>query len=455
MKQLTKQRNAGLVTLGLLIAASGCTTRRAAPQPPPPGYVQPGQAPPPAPAAQGPAAWPWLAFQLPAPLPAPGIFRPVNVQALVGSLGKSPCRPHEVSPGNWVGFDCTPPQFVLGALPFQRTQQFNSSVGAIPASVDHRATGLEGPVKNQGAVGTCTAVSLSTAMEHQLRKMRHTQNVSSLHIWSNYRIPSMGPAGDSNMNKRIAAEQVWPYDPAQACKMMERSYDSCGSAYDVTPNTASSDPQITASKSRADGAGLYTLVGVERLPSHDPNEIATIIAGGDSVWVAFNVNMDAWTTRNMVNNVIQDYTMTSSTGHAVVLSGYRTVGSQKQFLIHNSWGTSWGEGGYAWIGENMVRTQLRYAYRVRVADPAGGNTPNPTPGGNTCPNGAPAIGGLCLPALPGFGPPQPQPNPNPGSNQSGCPAGQTKDLLSGQCVNACANGTPAIGGMCLPHVQPK
>jgi hypothetical protein len=385
---------------------------------------------------------------LPAPLPAPGIFRPVNVSALVGSLSRSPCAAAEMSPGNWIGFECTPPTFVMGALPFQRSQQFSSSTGSVPGGVDHRATGLEGPVKNQGAVGTCTAVSLSTAMEHALRKARHTTNVSSLHIWSNYRVPSMGDAGDSNTNKRIAPESVWPYDAAEACKMLERSYDSCGAAYDVTPNSAATDPQIAASRSRANGAGVYNLLGVERLPSNDPNEIAAILAGGDDLWVAFNINTDAWKTRNMVNNVIQDYTMTSSTGHAVVLSGYRTVGNAKQFLIHNSWGTGWGEGGYAWIGENMVRTQLRYAYRVRVGDPASGGG---TPAGETCPNGAPSFGGLCLPSLPGMGPPAP---PQPGGQTSGCPAGQTKDMLSGQCVNACQNGVPAIGGLCLPQVQP-
>lgn len=337
----------------------------------------------------------------------------------------------------------------MNAFAFQRTQAFNDSVGNVPGSVDHRTNGMEGPVRNQGAVGTCTAVSLATAMENALRKQRITQNVSAMHIWSNYRVPSMGSAGTSNKDKRIAPESTWPYDPAQACKMMQRSYDSCGAAYDVQPNSASSDPAIVSAQSRANQGGVFRLVGVEKLPNHNPAELATIIAGGDDLWVAFNMDMNAWKTRNMVNNVIQDYTPTSSTGHAVVLSGFRKVGSQMQFLIHNSWGTSWGEGGYAWIGENMVRNQLRYAYRVRVGEGGGGG---PAPSGSGCPGGTPKIGGLCLPAIPGMAPPQPQPGPAP--QGGGCPAGQAKDVLNGQCVNACPNGAPPMGGLCLPQVGP-
>jgi hypothetical protein len=458
-----QKRIAWLATLGVVAAsvvASGCTIRRR----PPPRQAPPyGQQQPPGPNGQmAMPQWPFLAFSMPAPLPAPGIFRPVNVQALIGTMHKSPCAPREMSPGNWIGFDCTLGGLIGRAVPFQRTQQFTTSTGSLPPLVDHRASGLEGPVKNQGAVGTCTAVSLSSAMEHAYRKQRISENISALHIWSNYSTPEMSQAGDSNVDRRITAEATWPYDPAQACKMMRRSYDSCGSAYGVTPNTASADPQIQQSKAAADGSGRFGLVGVERVPSTDPNELAAILAGGDDLWVAFNINQEAWTTRNMERNVIQDYTATSSTGHAVVLAGYRTTDDGREFLIHNSWGTSWGEGGYAWISDRMVATQLRYAYRVRVGDNGGltgggecgaGQAKDAVYGQcvSACPNGTAPAAGLCLPGLPGA--PGPSPGPAPGG-QGGCPAGQAKDLLSGQCAAACGNGAPPVGGLCLPQVQP-
>jgi hypothetical protein len=398
-------------------------------------------------------------LRLPPPAPSPGIFRPVNVQALIGSLSSSPCAPAEMSPGNWIGFDCTLPSFVNRALPFMPPSQFDGSL--LPPVVDHRQTGLEGPMKNQGAVGTCTAVSLSTAMEHAFRMASVTENVSALHVWAQYSVPQMGPAGDSNLEKHLAADNVWPYDPAQACKMMRRSFDSCGSAYGVASNTADADPAIQAKKQQANQAGKFRLVSIEKLTTHDPSALAAIISQGDDLWVAFNVNRNNWKSSAMVDHVIQDYAVTEATGHAVVLSGYRTVNGRKQFLIHNSWGESWGDRGYAWISEDMVRGQLRYAYRVAVAQgdgPAPGLPQNAggCPQGQlkdvvmgqcapVCADGGPRAAGVCVPGLPL--------PPSPGGQAPSCASGQGADALTGQCVALCSNGQPPIGGLCLPTAQ--
>jgi hypothetical protein len=454
------------VCLALLTTA--CVNERArVAQPPPYAYPPPyqgaPQAPPPPFATVPPA--PQLGgvrmnFRLPPPAPSPGIIRSINVQALLSSLTSSPCAPAEMSPGNWVGFDCTPPSFSLRALPFMPARRFSDA--ELPPAVDHRFDSQEGPVKNQGAVGTCTAVSLSSAMEHTLRTMSVTENVSALHIWSQYSVPQMGTAGDSTVDKHLAADLVWPYDPAQACKMMRRSFDSCGPAYGVASNSADADPVIRAKRQAADGSGKFRLVGIEKLATHDPDTMAALLLQGDDLWVAFNINRNNWKTSQMVDHVIQDYVITEATGHAVVLAGYRTVNGRKQFLIHNSWGESWGDRGYAWISEDMVRSQLRYAYRVKVAT---GDAPPGLPqnaGGcpegqlkdvvwaqcaPVCDDGGPRAAGVCVPGLPR---PPAAPAPAPGK---ACASGQAPDALTGQCAAVCSNGAPQIGGLCLPQVQ--
>jgi hypothetical protein len=280
----------------------------------------------------------------------------------------------------------------------------------------------------------------------------------------------MGEAGDSNIGKKSAVEGTWPYDPAVACRLMRSSYDSCGAAYDVQPNSADNDPEITAKKQQADAAGRYGLVGIERLDQHDPNMFASLIAEGHDLWVAFNVNRAAWNDSSLVNNTIQDYPVADSSGHAVVLAGYRTVPSGRQFLIHNSWGPSWGENGYAWISDKMVANQLRYAYLVRVT---GGTAPSlpgvPGGGGGDCPqgqakdiftgqcapacaNGSPPAMGMCPPGMGGGGQ-QPGPSPSPAPSGGSCPQGQAPDMLTGQCAPLCPSGHAATGGLCLPHIR--
>jgi Papain family cysteine protease len=467
-------RVAPLALLAVLAAGSlGCSPTSAAPQrypiwQPPPGAAFPGAAPL---SPQGPQAQA-SAF-------------PVNVQALLALAGTR-CAPREVAPGEWVRFDCGGIRPILKAIGLVIPNRSALFPTLLPPAIDHRADGSEGPIKDQGAVGACTAFSLSTAMDHGVRRMGRADVVAPLHVWSKYAVPEMGEAGDDTVDQSITVETTWPYDPAKACKLERVPFDSCGQAYGVASNSASLDPRLRAEQATADASGRYRLLGIEQLHAQpaDPNEIAAVIAGGDDVWASFSVNDDAWSHRSLNSSVIPDYVPDDDSGHAVVLAGYRTlVTGTRQFLVHNSWSKSWGEGGYGWISEAMVTQYLRAAYKVRVADASAPVGPAPSsgcPSGQVkdavlgtcaplCASGSPPAAGVCLPALPGFpgfpapgqppsapsGPlpfplPFPFPLPQPGAAPASCPQGQAPDLMTGQCINLCPNGAPAIGGMCLP-----
>lgn len=432
------------------------------------------------PATPPPSTWAPAPSYQPAPAPAPATAQSFQAQPT--------CAPKEVAPGVFVTFDCGAHADVRKAIAPSFKRSFVS--GPLPPFVDHRMTGLEGPVKNQGAVGTCTAVSLSSAMDHAIRKMGRGDVVSALHVWSKYAVSSMGVAGDQTEGERIALEPSWPYDPAKACKMLRQPFDSCASAYKVTPASGDLDMGLRAERKAADGAGRYTIAAIEQLRSKpaDLDEMSAVLAGGDAIWASFSVDSDAWTTRAMLPGaVLPEYEQRDSAGHAVVLAGYRVVGAGKQFLIHNSWGPKWGEGGYAWISGTMVSKHLRAAYKVRVSD--GGGGPSPNPGPNACPAGqapdsvlggcvplcasgsAPAAG-VCLPTIPGLPAPGgfpalpgmpapgalPFPFPIPGVTPPGQPApapascaqGQVQDAVSRQCSAPCPGGAAPMGGLCLP-----
>ncbi|MEP7120569.1 MAG: C1 family peptidase [Byssovorax sp.] len=488
-------RASAVAVLALLTAGTaGCVSS--------PGASYPGQYPlykgPPAGAQGAPPAYPGQ------PAAAmPGIFRPINLAALQGLLGTR-CAPREVAPGEYATLDCGLAHWVSRAVAY--LPKMSLLGGPLPLAVDHRTEGTEGPIKSQGAVGACTAFSLSSTMDNAVRRMGRGDVVAALHVWSKYGIPEMGTAGEETVDKTLALEPSWPYDPVKACKLNHTLFDSCGQAYGVSSGSASADPVLQAEKASADAQGRYRLASIERLHAHpaDLNEMAAILAGGDDVWAAFSVDGDAWSARSLQGNVIPDYSNDTGEGHAVTLAGYRTLpNGARQFLVHNSWGTRWGEQGYGWISEGMVSQWLRSAYKIKVTDsssPAGPFPPSSDgcPAGQVkdavlgtctapCASGSAPAAGVCLPALPGFpapGKPAPgQPAPTspfpfalppglippgllpPGFPQLGppgqpapapanaCPAGQAPDLMTGQCIGLCPGGHPAMGGMCLPFGQ--
>ena len=46
-------------------------------------------------------------------------------------------------------------------------------------------------------------------------------------------------------------------------------------------------------------------------------------------------------------------------GHQTLLSGYATLSHGTYYLVHNSWGPKWGDGGYAWLHEETLKPYLQ------------------------------------------------------------------------------------------------
>jgi hypothetical protein len=476
--------------LGLFVAG-GCVvnTTPATPQqpmPPPsayghPGYVYygAGQAPPPAPP------------QLP---PAAKVNDPVNIGHLRQmAAGPSRCNvPREVAPGVFVHFDCFPykrvaiaqkhatPQKLnlikLGRVKWHPSQQVHGiapgggggTVGAgeapaaYPDLVDHRLNGTEGPIKDQGDVGACTAFALSSVIDNALRRANQNITTSPEHVWSHYGYPTMEDAASGNLNKGLTTNEALPYSGREACEIMRDASDDCGQSYGVRPGTAASDAQLQQRLRTADASNGHRVTKFEELEVSPPNidEIVATLASGADLWVAFNLDSSKWINGRMPNNVIPDWT-TPDGGHALAMSGYRKVsGGGYQFLIHNSWGVSWGDGGYAWLNQAMVEKWMHLAYKVTTdVQPAAPGTDVDCPGDQVldsvtgkcvgicpdqsrpangqCPNGPapppqplplPGLGGIIpgMPAIPGWfpAPPQPaQPNP-PNPPPAPAPSGQ-------------------------------
>jgi len=396
------------VAVGVLVLASvmaaGCH-RKPSGAPEPRGSSSPATPaePPPSPAAGRPY---WSPAHV-VVLPQSG--DPIDLKGLAENYekNKDKCGMREVAPGVWAHLECDPFEKIGGTreafsatkLDMLRQGKLHMTRGrrapkpneteALPDNVDHRVDALEGPIKNQGAVGACTAFSLSTVMDNAILRIEKETDagpgedanaswaMSPMHIWAHYGTPNMKVAGEASLHKLIAPLEVWPYSPRQACEIQKGNHEACAQAYHVHAGAGAHDPAIQRALEKADHEGQYRVAGIDHISTKPVNveAIAAVLATGADVWIGIGVDSHAWAHLKEENPVIPDWHATEG-GHAVALAGYRKgPNGKRQFLVHNSWGGTWGDHGFGWINEEMLQRHVEYAYGVRVQDKDGRTGP--------------------------------------------------------------------------------
>jgi hypothetical protein len=304
-------------------------------------------------------------------------------------------------PGNGTAPVATPPATLPGTL------------RGLPDSVDHRRDGTEGPMKDQGQVGACTAFSLSTAMDNAIRRQNGNVTTSTLHLWSHYGNPVVQSAGDRNLKKPIVPWDAWPYDERVACALDVSGDHDCGPYLPpVTQGSGAHDPTLQAKMKDSDARGQWQVTEYDKIPS-DPDTLAAFLASGADVWTSMDIGT-TWLSTSGEN--IADWSAVNvDGGHAFVLAGYRHVGGKRQFLVHNSWGTTWGDRGYAYVSEAMIRAFLKTSYKVVVAN-----------------RSAPA----------------PAPSVSDALTDDDCGEDQLVDSVTGQCAKICPDDSRPANGKC-------
>jgi Papain family cysteine protease len=293
------------------------------------------------------------------------------------------------------------------------------------ADVDHRMR--FGPVKNQGSAGACTAFAATATLEGAVRSELTTiTNLSEMHLWSRY--------FEGQVDSCITAAKKGGLATAADA-------DAAGFAYDAMLANAWENKSASPDPSKVmllDSAGKFQVASIdvltntamngngEMVPSTDT--IKTALAEGRDVWIALFTS-EQW--NNPQNGVIGDYNFSGKDGHAVALVGYRTMGTL-QFLMRNSWGNTWADGGYAWISADSLQKNLMSAFTVNVQR-AGQNTAPACGAGQ-----AVDLGGTCrmICSDGAVADEMDMCRAQPAS----CAAGEVADV-SGACVAACQEGT--------------
>lgn len=80
--------------------------------------------------------------------------------------------------------------------------------------------------------------------------------------------------------------------------------------------------------------------------------------------IAVRIALDAnFVGANNVSHTLDDYVPFDGSGHAVLLVGHK---SNKDFIIRNSWGTVWGDNGYATATPGYLKKAVTEAWGVRT-----------------------------------------------------------------------------------------
>jgi hypothetical protein len=264
-------------------------------------------------------------------------------------------------------------------------------------------------------VPACTAFATATALDHAMARWTgKATRVSVMQIWSRYHTPIENRSISANLGLAVGLEDGWPFKASEAnawvdCTLLDRPKPgTCGRPVD--------DPH--AKQIEANAVGAFTRV--EYLPKVDTETLKEHLASGQDVVLALEVP-DAFVPKGKAGaRYIPHYTKVGQdAGHALVVAGYATLPHGTYFLLHNSWGPNWGDGGYAWMHETTVKTWGRESL-VLDAEPA---TPSPAQ------------------------------RPKRVRGETTCEAALVPDSIRGTCAAACPDGSPRHDGACAVSGQ--
>ncbi len=97
-------------------------------------------------------------------------------------------------------------------------------------------------------------------------------------------------------------------------------------------------------------------------------------------WVTLGADGD-WGTPPTVDGVVWTRCSNNGTNHAIGMTGWKTVGGKVYFHAKNSWGTGWGQKGYAWIplGCDGFGDEVAFLPATPTPGPGPGPGPDPVP----------------------------------------------------------------------------
>jgi len=208
--------------------------------------------------------------------------------------------------------------------------KFDAGVTAqdLPSSIDWRTKGAVTPTKDQGGCGSCWAFSATESIESAVFMATGTLPVLAPQELVDC-IPNPnscgGTGGCSGSTEEYGFAWAMIYGMASA------------STYNYTASTGKQC--LLGTGGRVSVAGVTNFV---KLPANDQDSLMQAIATVGPVSISVDASWGGYES-GVYMGCSKNHT---AIDHAVQLVGYGTESGQDYFLVRNSWGENWGEGGY-------------------------------------------------------------------------------------------------------------
>lgn len=202
------------------------------------------------------------------------------------------------------------------------------------------------PIFDQGQMGSCTANAAIVAFRHAAAKVkRRRTNLSRLYLYYKSREYIGTTDNDSGATIRDTFKSMMKHGIAPE------------SLHPYTPSYLTLEP----SKEASEAAKSHRIMRYSRV-AKNVEQIKQTLYADAAVVFGFLVHeqfMSGWSSRMMPMPTASEGTIG---GHAAVIVGY--ADTLDAFLIQNSWGRKWKDGGYFWMPYEFVESDRCFDFWI-------------------------------------------------------------------------------------------
>jgi hypothetical protein len=320
----------------------------------------------------------------------------------------------------YIGVDCVSPdahnkhpRLAKVVIPYSRIRQ---PADKLPKMVDHRLEGTEGIVRAQSGI-ECTAFAFTAALDHAYARWTGTPGeFSVMQVWARYHKTNEAVAAATNVGDLLSPESDWPYDKAVSEAMTDCPKDPAARKKAGPCGKPPDEEKLKALEKHA----LAEVTQIEVINSPEVELLREKLAAGQDATIGLKLHSFATAgdpgAKYIIGQSPEKGDKETLKSHEVLLAGYAMTPNGTYYLVHNSWGPRWGDGGFAWIHEEILKQGwINGSMEIPDVEPTGAAV-----------HRAHRHGGFAMK----------------------CEGGKLPDSISGLCAGKCADGGPRHNNVC-------